>query len=353
MLWLLAPLAAAQARAITPDTTDGNCQAPTWAPDGTRLAYEVNRHDTRSVSLHIYTPGRPTETIAPRATASGISAGFSTAGREQVVHDAVWSPPALQTFLYTATSASQDYDIYVHGGGPLVNAPGADGGPTWSASGQLIAFTSARTGQGDLYLIDVNDVSAPPRRLTTAPDASELYATFSPKDDSIAYVGHTDSGDQIFLISDVGSPSPEILVSLGRTQTRPRFSPDGEKIAFYSDHTERGRFDLYVMTLEDRALTLIDEGVVLNHRGPTWTPGGRQLVYVLDDDNRLDPVYAAPWDHPDKARPLRTGTVGNRDLDVTTGDDGRLWLAVAAQGTTATNLPRSFHRIFVVPLSQL
>ncbi|MFT4979892.1 MAG: dipeptidyl aminopeptidase/acylaminoacyl peptidase [Myxococcota bacterium] len=353
MSWLVLLSAAvfAQARAIDA-AHDGNCQAPVWAPGGERLAYEVNDHSRRSIALFIYTPGQPPRQIAPRPSPSALAAGFSTAEGEQVVHDAVWSPPELATFLYTAPSAAEDYDIYLHGGGALVESPGADGGAAWSPDGRYVAFTSARTGQGDLYLIDTHDVTAPATQLTDAPDTSELYAAFSPDSRGLAFVGHTDEGDQIFWIPDVTAAPMQAqpLVALGHTQTRPRYSPDGATLAFYSDHTQPGRFDLYVLDVESRALTLIDEGVLLNHRGPSWTPDGAHLVYVRDDDNQLDPVWTAPLADPGAAKPLQTGTVGNRDLDIVAGGDGQLWLAVAAQGSVGTGAERDFHRIFVAPL---
>jgi Tol biopolymer transport system component len=355
MIWLLlASEALAQARIITPEHR-GNCQAPSWSHDGSRLSYEVNDHEQRTVSLYVYMPGQEPERIAPPHSARTITQGFSTSGADQVVHELVWSPPALGTFLFTATSADQDYDIFLHGGGSMVSSPGADGGPAWSLDGRYIVFTSARTGQGDLYLIDTADVTAPPRQLTDMAGSAEMYATFSPDSQALAYVAHTDAGDQIFLIDTLDTPSgpqPTTLVSLGRTQTRPRFSPDGRHLAFYSDHTEPGRFDLYALKLSDRSILPIDEGVVLNRSGPTWTPDGLHLIYVRDDDNQLDPVYSAPVDGGAAPRKVHTETVGNRDLDVTQGDDGQLWLAVAAQGGSQ-QAGRDFHRIYVTPLKAM
>ena len=97
---------------------------------------------------------------------------------------------------------------------------------------------------------------------------------------------------------------------------------------------------------------LIDEDVVLNYAGPTWTPDGKHLVYVLDDDDQFDPVYAAPIAAPAKAKPLRTQTVGNGDLDVATGQDGKAYLAISAQGADRA-ASRDFRRIYVMAMPSL
>jgi TolB protein len=49
----------------------------------------------------------------------------------------------------------------------LTHDPGRDSEPSWSDSGQLIAFTSNRDGQDEIYLINSNGTGL--RRLTNHP----------------------------------------------------------------------------------------------------------------------------------------------------------------------------------------
>ena len=352
---LLGAQAHAQARPITPPY-EGNCQAPVWAPDGSRLAYEVNFHDRRVIELYVYTPGSEPRAVRPLARSTTSStAGFSTATTDRVAHEVSWSPASLATFAYSASNEARDYELYLDGAGALVAGPGADGGPAWSPDGRWLAFTSARTGQGDLYLLDLQDVTAPPRRITSAPTSAELYAAWAPSGGRLAYVGHRDSGDQIFVIDDIRAPAPRAVAALGHTQTRPRFSPDGQWLAFYSNHRDPKRFDLMVLSTTTPAATptLLAEGVVLNTRGPAWSPDSRHLIFVRDDDDQLDPVWAAPVTAPASARRIQTGTVSNTDLDVVRGTDGNIWLAVAAQGDSSSRQIRDFRRIYIVPLAAL
>ena len=344
-------VARAGARPASP-LYEANCQSPSWSPDGGRLSWEVNDHEKRTVSTYVYTPGQgPPRRVMPggRSASSSLTAGFSGSTAPAVAQELSWSPAATGRFVYSAATDSRDYDLFLDTGTPLAVAPGVDGGPSWSPDGKAIVFTSGRSGQGDLYLLDVGALDRPPRLLVSSPTTSEVFASWSPDSRRLVFVSHTEQGDEIQLVSDLASPSPRALTSWGHTQTRPRFSPDGAWIAFYSNHLKSDRFDLYVMPSSGGEPKLIASGVVLNSRGPSWTPDSSRLVYVLDDDNRLDPVMSAPLNNPTAAVVVATGTVGNGDTDVARGTDGKVWLAVAAQGKVGDE-SRTFKRIYVMEL---
>ncbi len=350
---LTSALALAGAQAITP-IYSGNCQAPLWSPAGDRLAYEVNDHDRKRVELFVYTPGGGPPQLVHPIRSGALTTGFGEPVR--VNHELAWSPAQMATFVYSSASGHADYDLYLDpssvvalpGSDALLAAPGTDGGPTWSPDGAWIVFTSARTGQGDLYAIDTARPDAAPRRLTRDEDSAELYPAFAPDGRRLAYVAHTPSGDQIHIIEDIRRARPRQLTDWQGIQTRPRWSPDGRLLAFYSNHLDSAQFDLIVMHPEGSARR-IASGVVMNTRGPIWTPDSLRILTVADDDDALDPVVMVPVHTPSAARRLPTRTVGNGDLDLVLGADGQLWLAVAAQGRVGDDR-RDYKRIFVMPL---
>lgn len=347
---LLGPDASAQAgaRPISP-VYDGNCQGPVWSRNGARLAYEVNDHLAKTIDLFVYTPGagEPRRVRPVTRGKSSLTQGFQTS-TEQVAHEVSWGPAFIDRFVYSATDSARDQDLYLDGAGALAPSPGADGGAAWSPDGRWIAFTSARTGQGDLYLLDAHQIDQAPRRLTNVADGSELYPTWSPDGTRLAFVAHSDKGDGIWLIEDLSTGSARQLFSFGHTQTRPSFSPDGKRLAFYSNHVVQDRFDLYLHELASPAPpTLLAEGVVLNHRGPSWTPDGRSIVYVRDDNDAFDPIWSVRIADPSSRSVLATQTVGNGDLDLVLGTDGKVWLAVSAQGKVQDKI-REFKRIYVM-----
>ena len=353
---MLLALSAALAQTAQPASPDypGNCQSPVWSPDGAQLAWEVNYHDKKVVELYVSAFGgtaAPRKVVPVNRGQSAMTAGFDTAGTEMVVHEITFAPTAMKRFAYSASGTTQDYDVYIDGAGAIAPAPGADGGGAWSADGKWIVFTSARSGQGDLYLVDVAAVEKPPLKLTGDPTASELFASWAPDSKRLAFVGHTQKGDNIYVIENVDFPAPRPLTAWEHTQTHPTWSPDSAMVAFYSNHNDINRYDLYVAPLTGTP-TLVATDVIMNGHGPAWTPDSKHLLYVKHDDAHFNPVYAAPIRQPSQARALPTGTVGNGDIAVVKRADGQIWLAVAAQGRTGDKV-RDFKRIFAMPVSGL
>jgi len=327
---------------------EGNCQAPQWAPDGSKIAYEVNYHDRKVIELYLITASGQVEPILPAGGAgSSLTSGFSTSGSKGVIHELSWSPTAYKNYVYSASDTRKDYNLHLKGGTPVAPANGTDGAPAWSPTGNHIVFTSARSGQGDLYLLDVRDITSAPKRLTSDGDASELYAAWSPNGKSLAYVGHSNVGDNLYYIADVTAPKNQRITRWKHMQTRPSFSPDGRYIAFYSNHTDPERFDLWVTSVTGTPKRL-KNNVVMNTNGPVWFPDSRALVVVADEDEQFDPVYKVSLSGTSTRLP--TGTVGNGDHDLAVLGDGRPYLALSAQGST-DGAVRDFQQIYVIPLS--
>lgn len=327
---------------------DAHVQAPSWSPDGRRLAWEVNRHDRQELELWTGAFGAdglaPPVRIRPPARArSAITDGFATSSRTGVAHEIAWSPASVGAWAYSATTTTDDYDLFV-GDAAVVRQPGADGGAVWSPDGRWLVFASARTGDGDLYALEVASIEKPPRRLTATEGFSELHATFAP-DGRLAWVGHSRTGDNLWWLPTLDGV-PAQLTSAPGSQLRPTFSPDGARLAFYANEPGSDRFALMVMDARPNApWTRLVEAVVVDPHGPAWLDA-RTLVVVADEDAALDPVIRVGVDGSRGA--LDTGTVGNRDLSITQRD-GVPWLAWTAQGRV-DGLVRDFRRLYVAPL---
>ena len=350
LLALVPLLAAGDAREVA-SREGANLQSPTWSPNGDQLSYEANFHDKKSIELWVGDPhANAFSQVDPadRGT-SAITVGFASAKRSSVVHELSWSPAAMGRFVYSASTDRLDYDLFIQGAGAVAPGQGADGGPAWSPDGMKIAFTSARTGQGDVYLVDVTEIDAPPRQVSTNPRAAELYVTWSPDGESLAWVEHTDSGDNIWLLPELGGTAIQ-LTNGSTAETRPRFSPTGDRLAFY--RSASGDFDTSLWVVEARAgasARRIAAAVIPNATGPTWTPQGTHLVYTENNDASYDPVVVARVDDPRRLHRLDLGTVGHGDLDLASGAGQTLRLAVIAQGRNA-DIERGFKRLFVAEI---
>ena len=219
------------------------------------------------------------------------------------------------------------------------------------ANEALLIFSSARTGEGDLYLLDFQTPDVP-RRITRLEGSAEVDAAWSPDGLSLAYVAHTSAGDNVWILDDLHGATPRRLTADTATQVRPVWAPAGApRVAFYQYARGQAdaldRVDLMVATAQGGVRKLA-EGVLADSRGPSWTPDGAALIVVLDDDARFDPVARVDARTGDIA-PIQTGTVGNADLTVGYTREGQTVLAVCAQGRT-NDPQRDFRRAFVLDL---
>ena len=157
--------------------------------------------------------------------AAGGSARGSTAG-ERIVF---------------GSSATGNYDVWtmdVDGGGAVdltPGNPGFDGSPAWSPDRTRIAFSSRRSRNRDIYVMNANGSGLV--RVTTDPGLDDFPA-WSPDGTTIAYSNLTfdDTGApvlQLYTAAADGSGGVQQLTNDPRyVDTRPAYSPDGEKIAF-------------------------------------------------------------------------------------------------------------------------
>ena len=151
------------------------------------------------------------------------------------------------------------------------------------------------------------------------------------------------------MIDDTDKADARRITFWEGTQTRPSWSPDGTLIAFYSNHENPTRFDLSIVPAAGGEPMRLASGVLMSTHGPSWTPDGRSIVFVKDDDARYDPVWIVPVSAPASAHAVASDTVGNGDLDVVKAADGKIRVAITAQGLAGDEV-RDFKRVYVLEL---
>ena len=104
-----------------------------------------------------------------------------------------------------------------------------------------IAFSSKRSGNYDIYMMDINGKNL--QKLTDHP-ADEFAPTFSPDGRRMAYVSDRDGNLEIYVMNLKTKVSNRLTNHPGRDSS-PAWSPDGRWIAFVS---ERRLFALDVTT---------------------------------------------------------------------------------------------------------
>jgi Tol biopolymer transport system component len=121
--------------------------------------------------------------------------------------------------------------------------------PAWSPDGKTIAFSGNRSGQFDIFLLDLDSLEI--RNLTTE-DIYDGAPAFSPDGKRLAFVSVLDEGSDIFLL-DLDTGQRTRVTADEWVNTDPVFSSDGKRIFFTSDRT--GAENIYGLDLESRQLT--------------------------------------------------------------------------------------------------
>lgn len=173
--------------------------------------------------------------------------------------------------------------------------------PSVSADGAFVVFASDRAGNGDLDIWLQQVGSGEPRRLTVD-SANESDPAFSPDGRSIVFRSDKDGGG-IYLMPALGGEARR-LASYGR---RPRFSPDGSRIAYFVGSRFKD-FDGMIYTVSPAGGEPKNE---FPGSWPVWSPSGAHLLFVTRNPDHRGPQWAVG--RPDTAE-VRTLDEFSRDF---------------------------------------
>ena len=164
--------------------------------------------------------------------------------------------------------------------------PSDDINPVWSPDGRQIAFTTYRKGNADIYTVDYGTgVGKEMPLLESASD--ERVEDWSKDGKYIAYLSGQDNFKDIYALPMAnGKPDADkkpFPVVQGRFQKdEPQFSYDGKWLAYTSDRTVPGTFQVYV-----RSFPSGDQEIAVSTAGggqPRWRKDGKELYYRSGDN---------------------------------------------------------------------
>ena len=161
---------------------------------------------------------------------------------------------------------------------PAGVAGGSNQSPAWSSDGSKIAFSSARTGNPEIWL---SDSSGGNLHKLTAFRGPNIGPTFNPRTGAqIAWVSGRTGEPQIYTMDVDGSNVQRITD--GGYAVSPSWSPNGQLLAFSWNRKygpgDPGGDDIHVIDLASKDYLQITHESGSNDF-PSWAPDGRHIVF--------------------------------------------------------------------------
>ena len=197
----------------------------------------------------------------------------------------------------------------------LTDEPGYDAEPTVSPKGDLIVFTSIRTGDLELFTMNLDGSNV--KQVTSglgydggaffSPDGTKLiFRSSRPKTEEdikeykqLLLDGLVKPTDMELYICNVDGSDLTKITDLGNANWAPFFHPSGEKVIFSSNHnSERGfPFNLFMINVDGTGLEQITFDDTFDSF-PMFSHDGKHLIFASNRNNgdtRDTNLFLAEW----------------------------------------------------------
>jgi uncharacterized repeat protein (TIGR01451 family) len=149
-----------------------------------------------------------------------------------------------------------------------------------------IVFASSRSGNGDLYTLDLTGGALTQLTSGSAVDAEPAW---SPDRGRVAFTSTRDGNIELYVIDADGSDLTR-LTNHSAVDSSPAWSPDGSRIAFSSSRGPGRNVDVYIVNADGTNLARVTTHSAADNV-PAWSPDGARIAFSSTRSGNGD-IYA-------------------------------------------------------------
>jgi Tol biopolymer transport system component len=240
-----------------------------WSPDGRRIAF-LSRRDGKQEIYVVNADGIGLRNLT-RNPEHDFAPAWSPDGRKIVFTRSRDYFQRANVELYVINADGSGQRRLTHTRGRHDGNPVWSGGAVWSPDWRMLAFTTKRDGDFDVYVMNADGRGQ--RNLTRNPARDFFYAWLP--DGRIAFASDRDGKQEIYVMSADGSSLRNLTREWG-LGILPVWSPSGGKVAFVLDASPYV-MKLYVMNADGSGRRELADGVDYH---PAWSPDGRKIAFT-------------------------------------------------------------------------
>jgi len=259
------------------------------------------------------------EPLLPESLTAVVNADLARSGLFRLIDASAISPrPAELAQLNVAEWRGQGADAMLIG---RVN-PAPNG--KWEVQVRLVDLAANRQLLGQSYVIETKQVRATAHRIADLvfERLTGIPGVFSTR---IAYI--TRLGKRFdLMVADADGYNPRTVFSSTEPIISPRWSPEGNRIAYVSFERKKPVVVVQTLSTGDRRVVSDVKG---SNSAPAWSPDGQRLAVVLTRDGSSQ-IYLTPAGGGEPQRLMKT-TPAN-DTEPAFSPDGRVLYFTSDRG---------------------
>jgi serine/threonine-protein kinase len=253
--------------------------SPSWSPDGGQILIgteKIPQPSTRPTKSQLWTIDLKTGQRQRVSEGDALQPTFSP-HNERIAY---WSRPDRYG------QREHVLTIPVGGGKPIAVTDGSstDLNPVWSPDGNHLYFSSNRGGSSNIWRVAIDEntgvTSGPPEAVTAiGATTSVLHLSFSRDGKKLAYSAQTELRNLRSVRFDPGQGTVGKAVSITQGSMPlwfPDVSPDGQWLTAYSMGQQRHIFIMRTDGTDQRDLTPDN----FRHAWPRWSPDGQRIAFT-------------------------------------------------------------------------